>query len=109
MRALLEKEGFRTETAESGAHALRKFERELFHLVILDQTMPELTGIETLKRLAEIDGRVPSILMSGEATERTRAEALDAGAFTFISKPIQTAIMRSAVQQVIDRYYSKLR
>jgi len=108
VRALLEREGFRTESAESGAHALRMFERDLFHLVILDQSMPELTGIETLRRLAEIDGRVPSILMSGEVDEHTKSEALNAGAFTFISKPIQSAILRHAVQQVIDRYYPKL-
>ena len=103
VRALLEQQGMQTFTAVGGVEALDFVQERSVHLVILDQWMPDLTGIETLKRITEI----PSIIMSGESTNETKLEAMNAGAYAFISKPIQSGIMKHAVQQAIDRYYLK--
>jgi len=109
VRALLEAAGYRTFLAETGGQALEFVDREPVHLVILDQFMPDITGSEALRRICEMRGLVPSIIMSGELTKETKLDALNAGAFTFVSKPIQTAIMRHAVQQAFDRYYPEPR
>lgn len=105
LRALLEHEGLEAHPADCGVRAIEFVRRHLVHLVILDLYMPDITGIETLKRILEIKRSLPSIIVSGETTKETKLEALDAGAFTFISKPIQYGIMKDAVHQVIDRYY----
>lgn len=107
LKALLEGEGLRTFLADSGSQALDVVNEVPLHIAILDQYMPGLTGIETLKRIVEIKNGMPSIIMSGEFSKETKLQAMDAGAFAFISKPIQSAIMRHAVQQMIDRYYPK--
>lgn len=106
LQALLEQEGLRTYLAGCGVEALEFVRKHLIHLVILDQFMPDITGVETLKRIVEIKRSIPSIIISGESAKETKMEALDAGAFTFISKPIQYGIMKDAVHQVFDRYYS---
>jgi DNA-binding NtrC family response regulator len=105
LRALLEAEGLRTFLADCGVEALECVHNNLIHLLILDQYMPDIKGVDTLKRIIEIKRRIPSIIISGENTKETKMEALNAGAFAFISKPIQTGIMKHAVHQVIDRYY----
>ncbi len=107
VRALLEQQGMQTFTAVGGVEALDFVQERSVHLVILDQWMPDLTGIETLKRITEIKQQIPSIIMSGESTNETKLEAMNAGAYAFISKPIQSGIMKHAVQQAIDRYYLK--
>ena len=105
LKALLEGEGMRIYLAETGAQALDFATEVPLHMAILDQYMPGLTGVETLRRIVEIKSQIPSIIMSGEFTKETKLQAMDAGAFACISKPIQTAILRHAVQQMIDRYY----
>lgn len=109
VKALLERDGLQTFAVDTGGQALEYVQEHPVHLLILDQYMPDLTGTQTLKRIMEIDRACPSIIMSGELTTKTKMEAMDAGAFTCISKPIQSAIMRHAVQQMIDRYYRKPR
>ena len=53
--------------AVNGNHALRKFRRQRFDLVICDVFMPDKEGVETLKELRQLDPAVPIIMMSGVA------------------------------------------
>ena len=89
------------EFAESGEAALALLQARPFDLVITDLTMPGLTGLQLLDRLAGLPDRPASILITGYATLRTAIEALRRGAGDYIAKPFSRAELRAAVARAL--------
>lgn len=85
----LKKEGYTVENAYGGAEALEKFIGEKPDLVLLDLKMPGMDGLATLRKMKEIDGSVPVIMMSGHGDMDVAVEAMKLGAFDFVSKPFE--------------------
>jgi DNA-binding NtrC family response regulator len=83
----MEARGLKVVTAENGSAALKKAEDERFDAIILDMFMPEMDGIETLKRLLEINPDLQVIMLTGHATLEKGVEAVKLGAMDFIEKP----------------------
>lgn len=84
---VLSEDGFKVTEAASGAEALDQFEKTPFSLVITDIVMPEMTGIELLKK---IKSRYPStevIIITSHASLSTAVEALRCGAYDYLFKP----------------------
>jgi DNA-binding NtrC family response regulator len=89
LRLSLEQQGHRItclERAERGPDMLRQ---EEFDLVLLDNKMPGMTGIEFLTALRQVHLGVPVILMTGHATTNTAIEAMNQGAFDYVIKPLE--------------------
>ena len=99
MAELLEREGYRVHRAEGGVAALEIAMRERVHCSILDVHMPDLSGIETMRRFAL--RAIPSILVSGEPSAELEREALSAGAFTFLRKPVSADDLRTNVARAL--------
>lgn len=62
---ILTKEGYEVQTASSGEEAIEKFDRESFDIVLLDIKMPGIGGIETLRRLKEMDPAITILIVTG--------------------------------------------
>jgi DNA-binding NtrC family response regulator len=90
LRRALEVEGYRALVAGSGAAALDKVTHEGLDLVLLDVAMPEMDGLEVLRRLKELQPDLPVVMMSGNATIDTAVRATKLGAYDFIEKPLST-------------------
>ncbi len=90
VRRALEVEGYRAVVAGNGLLALEKATREGPDLVLLDVVMPELDGLETLRRLKELRPELPVVMMSGNATIETAVRATKLGAFDFVEKPLSS-------------------
>jgi DNA-binding NtrC family response regulator len=90
LRRALELEGFAVEVAGSGRIALEKARARSFDGVLLDVAMPEMDGLQTLKALRELNGELPVMMMSGNATLATAVEATKLGACDFLEKPLTT-------------------
>lgn len=92
--------------AESGPEALQLALADLpsLALMLLDMHMPGCTGLEVLARLQSqvVPLRVPCIFYSGAATERIEREALDAGAFAFLRKPVVPDQLRDEVRRALS-------
>lgn len=99
MAELLEREGYRVFRAGGGVAALEIATRERVHCSILDLHMPDLSGIETMRRFAL--RAIPSILVSGEPSPELEREALSAGAFTFLRKPVPPEVLRTSVARAL--------
>jgi PAS domain S-box-containing protein len=100
-RVLL-REGYRVLTASNGRVALEVYEERgsAISLVLLDLTMPELSGWETLRELRRLDPAVTVLLMSGYA----QAPGADfEGAAGFLAKPYGAAQLRDAVSELMAR------
>ena len=83
----METRGLTVVTAKNGPAALKKAEKERFDAIILDMSMPEMDGIETLKRLLEINPDLQVIMLTGHATLEKGVEAVKLGAMDFLEKP----------------------
>ncbi len=98
--------GFRVIEAADGATALRQAEQYVPDLVLLDLGLPDLDGVEVVRRLRAWT-RVPVVVLSARAQEASKVAALDAGADDYVTKPFGfpelLARMRAALRRAPGR------
>jgi len=96
--------GYRATEAEDGNKAFEKFREspDGFDLVITDQTMPEMTGIELAKRMLKIRPDLPIILCTGYSDQVDAERAENAGIRLFLQKPIAVSTLAAAVRRATD-------
>lgn len=80
--------GFEVETAKDADHALEMLSKDDFAVVVSDIIMPRITGVKLLEAIRQNSPFVQVILMTGEPTVETASEAVRAGAFDYLTKPI---------------------
>jgi len=101
LRTSLAGHNYRITEAESGQAALDLLAREKPDLVILDLGLPDMDGIEVLRRIRETS-RVPVVVLSSRGEERVKVAALELGADDYVTKPFGMA-------ELIARLHTALR
>jgi two-component system nitrogen regulation response regulator GlnG len=86
-------------TAESASEGLVLARTCRPDVIILDIHLPDMTGLEALGKLREVDARSPVIFITGKSTTDTAIEAMKLGAYEYLLKPLELAQLR----QVIDK------
>jgi len=88
--------GLDVSCAPSGREALEKAQEAAYDAVVLDLAMPGLDGIETLRRLRELQPELQVMILSGRATVKTAVEAIQLGAIDIFEKPteVETLVER---------------
>ena len=104
LSAVLEEEGFETLTANSGKAALEIIESSDIDLILTDMKMPEMDGIELLKRIKKIDPDLPVIVMTAHGTVDKAVDAMQEGAYTYIQKPFDNERMILYVKKAIAMF-----
>ncbi|MBC8229065.1 sigma-54-dependent Fis family transcriptional regulator [bacterium] len=94
LSGLLKDEGYAVVTADSGREALNQIKQTRVDLVMLDLRLPDLDGLEVLRRIRFDDATLPVIMMSAHGTIPTAVEATKLGAYDFIEKPFESAVER---------------
>ena len=92
---------YRVITAASGEEALELINKERPDLVLLDIKMPGIDGIETLRRIKQIDQNISVIMLSAHETLETNLEATRMGAYTSMSKPFDLDEMKSTMKSAL--------
>ena len=87
--------------AENGAKAVEKYAELKPDLVLMDITMPEMDGIEALKKIKAADANASIIMCSAMGQQAMVIEAIQAGAKDFIVKPFQAERVLEAVKKVV--------
>ena len=103
LRITLKKEGYKVSTASSAQEALDLLDKGLFDLVITDIKMPQLSGIELLKRIKALDPGVPVIMITAYASVDTAVEAMKEGAYDYISKPFNVEELKHLIRNVLEK------
>lgn len=98
---LLSDLGLEVRHAEDGLEAIEVAQRELVHGALLDLFMPGCTGIEALPLLRRARRGMPCILYSGRWTPELEQTVLEAGAWAFLKKPVDPALLRSEVRRAL--------
>lgn len=87
--------------AENGAKAVEKYNELKPDLVLMDITMPEMDGIQALKKIKETDPNASVIMCSAMGQQAMVIESIQSGAKDFIVKPFQVDRVLEAVQKVV--------
>ncbi len=99
---ILSDEGYNVVTADGGKACLDTLESgEIIDLVLLDIWMPDLDGIEVLKKIKEAWPYLPVIIMSGHGTIETAVKATKLGAHDFIEKPLSIEPLLISVENAL--------
>jgi DNA-binding response OmpR family regulator len=104
LAVILRGAGFEVAAVDGGRAALEHLAASATDLVLLDVTMPELDGFETLRRIREAPAtaRLPVLMLTANAGAADRARAESLGADDFIAKPFDPA-------EVVERIHARLR
>jgi len=100
---VLKDDGNVVESARDGKEAMEKYYSGAYDLIITDLNMPEMTGIELIKRIREMDELVEFIIITAYASLETAIEAIKAGAYDYIIKPFKLEELKVAVRNVGDK------
>ena len=99
----LRKRGFEVDEAAGGQAALARFTQEPFDLVLTDQRMPDLSGLDLLQRLRAVTPEAAVIVMTAYGTIETAVGAIKAGATDYLSKPINLDELLHRIERVRER------
>ena len=87
--------------AETGVQAVEKYQQLKPDLVTMDIIMPEMGGIEAVKKIMEADPQARILMCSAMGQQALVLEAIQAGAKDFVVKPFQPSRVLEAVQRVL--------
>ena len=105
---ILQSADYEVDTAGNGSEALNKVEAGTFNLVVSDMNMPEMNGLELLKKLRDSNNDVPVIILTGNNEISVAIEAMNSGANDYLIKDenIQDTIIMS-VSKVLEKHELK--
>jgi sigma-B regulation protein RsbU (phosphoserine phosphatase) len=106
---ILEAGGYVVETSENGADAVKKFSADSgINLIISDMNMPEMNGLELIKKIRKNNEDIPIIILTGNNEISVAIEAMNSGANDYLIKDenIQDTIILS-VERVMEKYQIK--
>jgi len=105
---LFQSRGFDTLEAADGEEALEIVVRQEVHLLLLDMQMPRLSGLETIRRLKQLELSLPLpwILLSGALDDQIVAQAREAAAFSILAKPFRLPELTGAVNSAMAQTYN---
>jgi DNA-binding NtrC family response regulator len=100
--AALERGGWECVVCGSGEAALAELDRRDPDVVVTDWKMPEMDGVELLRRVKARRPRLPVILLTAYASVRAAVEAMRDGAFDYVAKPFDNDELRAAVARALE-------
>jgi len=108
LRVLLETDSYRVETASSGFEALKTLRRGcVAQVVLLDLQMPDMDGLETLRRMQELTSQPKVIICSGVDDPVKILKAAALGAHSFLMKPVQHLYLSAAIERCLKEAPAK--
>ena len=94
--------GIRAEIFQAARQALDRLQQHTYDVALLDIVMPDMNGMEVLVHIREVCPETKVIMMTGYADKTMAIEALRAGAFDFLEKPIELAVLSHTVNRALE-------
>lgn len=104
LSSILEDEGHEVVVAKSGTEALKVCTEDPPDLMLLDIWMPEMDGLETLRRVKELVPYTQVMMMSGHGSIETAVKAIKLGAYDYIEKPLSLENVTLRVQHALEQH-----
>ena len=104
LRSILEDEGYDVSVAANGVEALKIYGTDPPDLMILDIWMPEMDGLETLRRAKEFVPTTQVMMISGHGSIETAVKAIKLGAYDYIEKPLSLENVTLRVKHALEQF-----
>jgi DNA-binding NtrC family response regulator len=98
IKDILELQGYRVDTAETGQEALEKTKTRYYNLALLDIKLPDIEGTQLLTRMHRDMPKMMKIMITGYASLENAVESLNLGADAYLMKPIEAEKMLKVVE-----------
>ncbi len=98
----LARQGMQVTTCTTAADALEKVTSHDFDVVLTDLTMPDMSGLELCERIITLRPDVPVVLITGHGSLETAMGAIRAGAYDFVTKPIESKTLGVVVSRAVQ-------
>lgn len=95
-------EGFEVATASDGEVAQRMLDEDVFDVTLIDMNMPKVDGMAVLKHLVDRDPEAVGIILTGYASIRNAVEAMKAGAYDYLSKPVKMEEVALVIRRAME-------
>ena len=103
-KRILREERYAVLTASSGKEALELVRQKSVELVILDLKLPDMSGIEILRRIKRLRDNVEVIVITGYGTMKTVRAAMRLGAYDYITKPFDDNYIKAVVENALSTW-----
>lgn len=100
---LLRKHGYAVQAMLSGEEGLRAIRADRPDVILLDVTMPDWDGLEVLEAIQHVDRSIPVIMVTATTDEQVCREAMRRGAYSWLNKPIDLAVLERFVTLALGR------
>jgi DNA-binding response OmpR family regulator len=98
----LTKEGFAVSKAYTGEEGVALFEDNGADAVVLDMTLPEMHGVQTLKSIRGLNANVPVVVVTGETSDETRRQCERLGVQEYLTKPADYRDIMGALRRALS-------
>jgi len=105
--ALLRKWNYDVLGVGTGEEALAKFPEFAPHVMLADVELPGLNGLELLGHLAEEIKEIPVIIITGRGSDERVVQAIEAGAYWYIEKPLKFPVLQALLKRALERVQDK--
>lgn len=102
LRQRFEEEGYIVDEAETGPLGLERIETTVFDLVMLDNKLPGMTGLEVLRNVRAVDEDIVILMMTAYSNVEDAVEAMRLGAFDYVSKPFKMDALMLTVAKALE-------
>jgi DNA-binding NtrC family response regulator len=99
----LDREGYETECFADGESALKRLGEARFDLLLCDLRLPGLSGIEVMRTVRSADPSTEVIILTGYASVESAIEAIRAGAYHYVTKPLKIAELKLLVERALEK------
>lgn len=90
--------------AETASQGLQAADEQLPDVILMDVNLPDISGYEATRQLKQSSlSHIPVIILTADMTSRTEQACLDAGCDAFLNKPVSSAALIRAIQQVTNQ------
>ncbi len=101
-KIFLENKGYEVQTLTNGFDAVEYVKENIIDVVLLDESMPGITGLETLARIKEVNSSVPVVMITKNETENVMDEAIGSQISDYLIKPVNPNQVLLSLKKIID-------
>jgi DNA-binding NtrC family response regulator len=102
LSAVLKKRGYETFSVGSGNEALSTIKKNVIDLILLDMRLPDIDGLEVLKKIKEFDTEILVIMMTAFSDVQTAVSAMKSGAYDYINKPFELDELKLLIEKGLE-------
>src|SRR4030088_1908409 len=102
-KIFLENKGYDVHTLTNGFEAIDFIKENIVDVVLIDESMPGITGLETLAKIKEINNQMPVVLITKNETENLMNEAIGSQISDYLIKPVNPNQVWLSLKKIIDK------